>query len=410
MILLAILLCIIFASFFAGMETGLISADQFLLYTKKEKKIPYAMAADFLLLKPERLLSTTLIGTNIAIVSAAVFLKSFLRDAGIPVWGTWFASLSLSIVLLIFSEIIPKTFMRRYADSITVRLAPVLVVFYFLFLPLAVFLNALVNVILFVFRQHKVKRMPKSREDLRMLLKLMSREAGIRLPDLRVLDDIFNFKEKMAREVMIPYFSIPDCSVESGINNLISLFQKSKARFFIIYTGRSDNIVGYVDIEDLLVKQANSIDEYIRPAVYYPETKRIPDLLLEMNRKEQEIAFLSDEYGIISGMITPDEIASEIVGYIPGENGKYDEEIIEIDKGVYHVPGITDIHELQDVTGIKIKKGSFDTIGGFICERLGEIPGFGKVFEEDGISYKVIDRDDRHIKMVEIKKTKTDDF
>lgn len=139
-----ILMCTISSAFFSGLETGLLAADQLTLYLKKEKGISYARAADFLLLRPERLLGTTLIGTNISVVTAAILVASTLREQGFESVA-WLGSLALIFFLLLFTEIIPKSFFRRRADTIAVRLAPVLVIFYFLFLPLAMILNGMVK-------------------------------------------------------------------------------------------------------------------------------------------------------------------------------------------------------------------------------------------------------------------------
>ncbi|GAH05707.1 unnamed protein product, partial [marine sediment metagenome] len=129
--------------------------------------------------KPERLLGTTLTGTNIAIVTAAVLLSSSLRKTGLS-WGPWIGGLGLSLVLLIFSEIVPKSFFRQRSESISIKLAPILLFFYFLFLPLTFLLNNIVNLALLIMGRRKSQsKLPQSREDLRLLVRLSSREAGL---------------------------------------------------------------------------------------------------------------------------------------------------------------------------------------------------------------------------------------
>ncbi len=404
MIVFQILLCTLSAGFFAGLETGLLSADQLAIYLKKENGVFYARAADFLLLRPERLLATTLIGTNISVVTAAILFAAFLRRFGLS-WGSWAGSLVLSLFLLIFSEIIPKTFFRRHADNIGTKMAPVLVLFYFLFLPVSFVLNMIVNGLLFLFGQYERKsKLPQSREDLRLLVRLGSREFGLDRSDQRVFEDIFDFRDTLAREVMIQIHEYPVCHIDSSPKELVKLALEKGIRFVPIYRERADNITGYVDIEEMLGFETANIKDKINEAVYYPDTKRIPDLLLEMNTKKIEVVFLSDEYGAISGLITPAEIATEIVGFIPGEQIEKLPDIQVLSPGYYRVAGTTDIEDIKHETGILIEKGNYDTIGGFLCERLGEIPGLGVIYEENGMIYRVIDRDDRHIKKVEIKR------
>ena len=190
---LVLLACTVGSAFFSGLETGLLAADQLTLYLKKEKGITYARAADFLLLRPERLLGTTLIGTNICVVTAAIMVASTLRESGFES-AAWLGSLALSVFLLVVAEIIPKSFFRRRADGIAVRLAPVLVVFHFLFLPLAVILNGIVkSILLFSGRRTTSSKLPQSRDDLRLLVRLGSRESGLGRSEHRVFEDIFDF-------------------------------------------------------------------------------------------------------------------------------------------------------------------------------------------------------------------------
>jgi putative hemolysin len=406
---LILLLCAIGAAFFAGLETGLLTADQLTLYLKKQNGIAYARAADFLLLRPERLLGTTLIGTNICVVTAAIVVASTLRESGYESVA-WLGTLALSLFLLIFTEIIPKSFFRRRADTIAVRLAPILVIFHFLFLPLAAILNGIVKAIL-LFSGGKATRskLPQSRDDLRLLVRLGSRESGLGRSEHRVFEDIFDFRTTLAREVMIPMHEYPVCASTATIEEAVQISYTNGIRFLPVFEGRADNIIGYLNVESLLrleykARSRRRIRELMTGAVFYPDVKRIPDLLLEMNRRKIEVVFLSDEYGAVSGLITPAEIASEIVGFVPGEVFQQIEDIEILGPGHYILAGVTDIEDLYHETGIHLRKLNSDTVGGFICEQLGRIPEIGAAFEYGGYRFKVLERDDRHIIKIEITK------
>ncbi|MBN1523482.1 MAG: HlyC/CorC family transporter [Spirochaetales bacterium] len=405
MIILGIILCIIFAAFFAGMETGLLSANQLTIYSKKEKGAMYARNADFLLHRPERLLATTLIGTNIAVVTGTVFFLILLRSFHVPDFVEWIGVFVLTVIFLVFSEIIPKSFFRNHADSITLRLSPVLLVFYYLFLPISVLINTLIRIIVLVFgNKASVRKLPTSREDLRYLVKLRSREIALSLQDQRLVDDIFDFPNTKAREVMIPFPKMPVCSADASIAEVIRLSKETRARFISIFTRRPDNIIGYIDIEDFLLSKSGNIVTHMRDAVFYPETKRIPNLLLDMNQKRLDVVFLCDEYGIISGIITPNEIVADIVGHIPGEINTFEDDIQALSPNRYILEGTMGIDDLYSYTGILLERGEYDTIGGFLCEKLGEIPKTGMVYNIPGAVLKVIERDKRHIKRIEIVK------
>ncbi|MCD6121859.1 MAG: HlyC/CorC family transporter [Spirochaetales bacterium] len=404
MIYLEIVVCLSFAAFFAGLETGLLSADQFDLYTKKDKQHINTLAADFLLLKPERLLGTTLIGTNLAVVTAAVLLSSHLRRIGL-LQLNWLGTLLLSIIFLIFSEIIPKSFFRKYANTVSIKFAPLVVFFYFLFFPFLKILNFIVKIFLTIIGKYKKNdRVFSSKEDLRILVKLASREAGVSLFEQGMIDDIFDFREKMAREVMIPLHALPVVEYSSSFEDIYKTFLNTHMRYIAVSKKRTDNIIGYVDVEDIIYEGAKDIKKVMKKSFYYPETKRVALLFQDMIQQKKKVVFLSDEYGGTSGMITITEIASEIIGYFPGEVKEEFEDIRRIGRRHYIVSGTVGIDELYHKTDIKLQEGAYDTVGGFLSDKLGKIPEKGVTAEIEGLFFRVLDRDDRHVKSVEILK------
>ncbi len=404
MIFLYIFICLIFAAFFAGIETGLLAADQFYLYSMKKDKKLYAIIADYMLLKPERLLGTTLIGTNLAVVTAAVLLSSYLRMS-FPYWINWTGTFVLTVIFLIFSEVIPKSFFKKYSDSISVRLSPVVFVFYVIFLPVSFLLNGAVKVLLLFAGQLKENEKTFStKEDLRLLVKLSSRELNIPYSEQRIVDEIFDLKDMMAREVMIPLHELPIISFDSSIEDVYESYMKNRIRFIGVYQDRSDNIIGYIDIEDIIYTAKKDIESLVQRAVFYPDTKKIPSLFEEMIENDSRVVFLSDEYGGISGMITTTEIVAEIIGYMPGSNIHQEEEIQILGKNHYVVTGTADLEEFSHQTGIKLEKGVYDTVGGYICDKLGRIPNIGETCEFEGVFFRILDGDERHIKRLEVLK------
>ncbi len=402
MIIFIIFMCVLSAAFFAGLETGLIAADQYLLYSKREKKVFYAIAADFLLLKPERLLSTTLVGTNIAVVTAAVVLNSYLRDLGL-IRFSWLGSLVLTLILLIFSEVIPKSFFRQHADALSVRLAPALVVFYYIFLPVSFILNCIVRLLLFITGQSKsTKKTADSKQDLKLLVKLSNRDAGISTGAQRIIEDIFDFQETMAREVMIQIHQTHVFDVDHSIKEVIEYALGRYTDYVPLYTGRPDNIIGYLDMNDLFAADKTDCRSLMHEAVFYPDIKRIPNLLIDMNRKNLDVVFLCNEYGRITGMLTQREIVSEIIGFVPGRMSVKERAIQEISDHSYEIFGITDIEDFQNEIGIRIPRGGYDTIGGFLLDRLGKIPRPGTEHEENGVRYTILEADELHIKKIKV--------
>jgi putative hemolysin len=402
MILIVELLCLLIASFFAGMETGLLSADKLKIYSKKEKKVLWAKSAHFLLEKPERLLGTTLIGTNVAVVTSTVVLNNYLRkEFSVPL--AVMGSLFLAIIYLLFSEIIPKTFFRKYADTVTVRLAPLLRFFFYVFLPVSYILNTVVRVLLFLLGQRKSdSKMPHSRDDFRLLMHLSSRESGFEYDDFRMIDDILDFGLTLASESMVPLHQVSLFDIDTKEADLIIETKLSSQRFYPIYRDRVENIIGYIDVEDFCSCDDISLNQILREPVFFPEVKPLSDLLSSMIEKKLSLVFLCDEYGSISGIITHQKIASEIIGSIPGHDHVIKEDVIRSDKNIFTVSGNTDLQYLGHILNIKILKGNNQTLGGYLCEKLGVIPKKGDQWVERKVKYTIVEADKQHIRNVRI--------
>jgi CBS domain containing-hemolysin-like protein len=297
---------------------------------------------------------------------------------------------------------VPKSFLRSHADDLAVKASPVLLVFYIVFLPVHLILNGVVKAILYLTGHHVSRREElKSKRDVRFLINLVSKEVGLPQPDMQVIEDIFDFRDQVAHEVMIPFHQLTAASVQQEFSQAARLSHESGQRFLPIYQGRIDNVVGYVDSQDLVFQRGASLREVMKKAAFYPEILRIPDLLLEMNRNALDVVFLADEYGGFSGMITPGQIVGELVHYIP-EEGSMEEEITKLGPGRFRMAGRTDLEDVIREAGIPLKRGINSTIGGYICEMLGIIPELGTVFKESGYAFTVTKRDDRHIEELEV--------
>ncbi len=401
MIFLYLLICTISAGFFAGLETGLLSANRMLIQEKKRRGVFHARCAEFLLAKPERLLAITLVGTNVANVTAAVLLTNFFDQIGLTHLA-WLGILVMAFVFLLLNDLVPKSFFRRFADSLAVDLTPLLLAFYFLFLPVILVLNAIVKLILYATGHHVAKREELvSKRDLRFLVNLTAKRVGLTGDDQRIIEDIFDFRDQSAREVMIPFYRLPVVSIDQKLIDVVRLSMETGYRFIPVTELRTDNMVGYIDTCALLSRQQTSIREVMDQAHFYPETKLLPDLLLEMNRRGLNVVFLSDEYGGVAGMITPVQIVGDLLHGIP-EEGDWEQQIELIETGRYRVLGNTDLQDLSHEVGVPLKQGYNSTLGGYLCEKLGFIPKVGFAYEGAEHIFTVTRRDDRHILEIEI--------
>jgi CBS domain containing-hemolysin-like protein len=402
MIIIIELMCLLFTSFFAGIETGLLSADKLRIYSRCQAGTRWAKSADYLLQKPERLLGTTLIGTNISVVTGAVILNNFLRINYTELIAL-IGSFILTIVYLLFAEIIPKNFFRQYADTITVRLAPVLHIFFFIFFPISFILNNIVRVLMILAGQRKIKsKLPQSKDDFRTLMHLSSKESGFEYADYRAIDDILDFGETLAMEAMIPLHTYPVFHIDTPPLEVLRTAEKNNQRFFPCYAIRTDNIEGFIDTNDFLNNDADSIKAILREPVFYPETKPLPDLLDVMVDDSLEVVFLVDEYSAVVGMVTHKEIASEIIGFIPGNIYTIQENVIPLNKNTFQALGTADLEYFCHITKLNLKKRNAETIGGYLCEKLGCIPKPGTEYIEKNVHYTILEGSNRSINKIKV--------
>ena len=399
MIFLYLFICLVCAALFAGMETGLLAANRMLIQEKKEKGIFHARAVEFLLSKPERLLGTTLIGHNIANVTGAVLLTNYFERLGYESY-TWIGILGMTFIFLVFNDFIPKSFLSTHANSIAARLSPLLIGFYMLFLPVYLVLNNIVKVLLFFTGRHRATREElQTKRDLRFVVNLTGKEAGLPAIDQRMIEDILHFRDQIAREVMIPFHKLPVLNLNQDTVDAVRLAMETGYRFIPVSQHRTDNMVGYVDTMELLWKSGEKVQAVTREASYYPETRSIPDLLLDMNRKEERVAFLVDEYGGVAGMLTPSQIVADIVHFTP-EDGAIDDGIALRDTGEYVVSGDVDLEELSLELGIRFRRSHTSTIGGYLSEQIGVIPEENTEYRESGYVFRIDKRADRNVERI----------
>ena len=408
MIILYLLICLICAGFFAGLETGLLAVNRMVIQMKSRKGVLYARSVEFLLDKPERLLGTTLIGHNIANVTAAVIVTNHFENLGLASY-TWVAIIGMTLVFLVFDDFIPKSFLRQHANTIAARLAPVVLFFYWIFLPAYLILNTVVRLLLLLTGTHRPKRAElRTKRDLRFLVSLTGKEAGVPVVDQKIIEDILHFRDQIAREAMIPFHKLPVLNIKQEIMDAVRISVDSGQRFIPVSEHRTDNMVGYIDTTELLWSKAGSVLEIMKPAQFFPDTRRIPDLLLDMNQRNQKVVFLVDEYGGIAGMITPGQIVADVVHYTP-EVGSFEEDIKKTVDGAFLVHGDMDLDDFCRELGITLGASMSSTVGGFLGERMGVIPEQGAHFEEAGYRFTVKQREDRHIDLIEVRATRKSD-
>ena len=231
-------------------------------------------------------------------------------------------------------------------------------------------------------------------------------DRGLERDERRLLQSIMDFGGTLVREVMTPRPDIVAIPVEATIDELRALFREQEYSRFPVYAVNLDNIVGVVFMKDLLhVEDPNpSLAALIRPATFVPETKRVPELLKEFQRKQVQFAIVVDEYGGTAGIVTVEDILEEIVGEIRDEYDVETEPVVDEGNGSFVFSGKVNIDEVSDRLGVTIEPEGFETVGGYVLTRVGRVPAVGETFALDGLDVQVLEAERRRIHRVRVRR------
>ena len=353
---------------------------------------------------PERLLSTAMMGVTIAHITASSVATWVL----LPVVGGAAAilvTLALTPIMLVFGEVIPKAVARERATGLILWLFPVIETLGRLLTPLTWGANALVGWALsLVGRQRTSTRQFVSREELKLLLQMEPEEADVTVSEAEMIDKIFDLGETAVREVMVPLVDVAALPETASPADVVRLIQERGFSRIPVFTDRVFNIVGVVTAMDLLRRGAEAPDlrALMRPATYVPETKRIDDLLREMQKNRLQLAVVVDEYGGAVGIVTVEDIVEEVVGEIRDEHDRTPDTVERLPDGSYRVAGRASLEEVNDALEWDLPKGDFETVAGLVLATLHRIPLVGEVFRVRRYTVTVLEADKRRVLAVRI--------
>ena len=353
---------------------------------------------------PERLLSTAMMGVTIAHITAS----SVATWALLPVAGGVAAILvtvALTPIMLVFGEVIPKAVARERATGLILWLFPVIEALGRLLTPLTWGANALVGRALSLFgRERTSTRQFVSREELKLLLQMEPEEADVTVSEAEMIDKIFDLGETAVREVMVPLVDVAALPETASRADAVHLIQERGFSRIPVFTDQIFNIVGVVTAMDLLRRggEATDVRALMRPATYVPETKRIDDLLREMQKNRVQLAVVVDEYGGAVGIVTVEDIVEEVVGEIRDEHDRTPDTVERLPDGSYRVAGRASLEEVNEALEWDLPKGDFETVAGLVLATLHRIPLVGEVFRVRRFTITVLEADKRRVLTVRI--------
>ena len=405
---LIMMLCLLLEGFFSGSEIGVVSADQMKLRHKAAKGSKGAKLALKMLEKPEWLLSTTLVGTNIAVVTnttmATALMLHLFGDN-----GSWLAVVLVAPLIWIFGEIVPKSVFQQRADALTPVVIFVLRFFSMLFFPILVVFSFLTNLLTKI-AGGDAKNPFTLREQIVTMLQMPASSGGdIHPVEKNMIKRMFNFNETTVNDVMLPLIEVT--AVEQGITcGEARKISSSKAHVRLpVYSQRIDRIIGILHTLDLLGMEPDApITDHIRPAVYVPGGKSIKELMIELRGEGTVVAIVVDEFGGAEGIVTIEDIMEEVVENLEDEydlGTKQRHNLIQrIAENEYLVSARIEIDDLCNTLDIYLPKGNYATLSGLILSRLHSIPAEGAVIKEDDITLTIHRSTEQVIQEVNIKR------
>jgi putative hemolysin len=396
--------CLIATMFFSAAEMAFIAANRLRLRHLAEEGDPTAARYLEAFRHPERSLSTAMIGVTIAhIVAASVVTWALLPRLGH--WAPIVVTLVLTPVMLVFGEIIPKAVAREWATSLILRLYRPLTWASVLLAPFVAIAHAVVSAVLRPFGAGRSDtRQFVSREEVKALLQLEPGEADVTTQEAEMIDKIFDLGDTTVREVMVPLVEVAMLPEDAPPEEAIRMIHQRGFSRIPIYRERETNVVGVVAAMDLLSRGAEAVRlaDLARQPYFVPDTKRIDDLLREMQRQRIHMAIVVDEYGGSTGIVTLEDIVEEIVGEIQDEHDRTPASVERLPDGSYLVSARMNIDELNEALDWNLPKQDYETIAGLVLATLGRIPRAGEEFQIPGYTITVMEADARRVAAVKI--------
>jgi putative hemolysin len=391
-------------AFFSGSEIALISASRRRLRHWAEQGDGGAAKALKLLERPERLVATTLLGSNLSEISNSILVTAFLVET-LGSRGEILAMLLLPPTILILAEITPKSIGRQHPDRLARRLGPILWVISWVFYPLTFIFAGLSRGVLWLTGARRSSQLPFiSREDLRLVVTESGPEVDLEREERLFIHRILQFSLRTVKEVMVPLIRVTAIPDTLTMGQALEEIHNSHFSRLPVYHHRIDNLVGIVHDFDLLGEDNldRSVRSIMRSVTYVPELKKIDRLLTEMQRQGNHMAIVVDEYGGAVGIVTIEDLLEEIVGEIADE---FDQEVAPFKKlaeGHYLVSARTEIKVLNEVLHLRLPDGDYETLAGFLIFQMGDLPRAGEQLQYRNLKFTIRQAEARAVKEVEL--------
>lgn len=406
--LVIIVILIGLSAFFSCSETALTTVNKIRIRALVEEGNKRAAVLNRVTENSGKMLSAILIGNNIVNIFASS-LSTILATRLFGNAGAGIATGTLTILILIFGEITPKTLATIHAEKIALFIAPIIYSLMFILTPLIFLVNKLSTGLLLLLRVNPNDKSAIITEtELRTLVDVSHEEGVLETEEHEIISNLFDFGDARAKDVMVPRIDMTMLEVSASYEELLSVFEEFRYTRIPIYEETTDNVIGIINMKDVLLfpkGESFSIRSILRESYFTYETKKLSELMLEMRKASVNIVIVLDEYGVTAGLITLEDLLEEIVGDIRDEfDEDEDEEISLLSDGSYQIDGQIKLDEVNDLLDIQLKSDDYDSIGGYIIETLDRLPEVNDSIHVNGYTFIVDSLDKNRIEKVRIVK------
>ncbi len=385
--LVLLIVCLILSAFFSGSETAFISLQKVRLEHLVSTKVMGANAVARMIQRPEKFLSTVLLGNTFVNIAAAS-LATALAITRWPEQGVLIATIGITVILLIFSETTPKTIAAHYAERLSLIFVRPLEVISWILAPFVIVLSWVAAKLSQLLGGKPIPRSLATAEEIRNMISVGHREGTFEENEARMLHKVFDFGDRPVYEVMVPRPEVVCIEQGSKIADFLELYTKYPLSRFPVYKENMDNVIGILSIKDVIMAQAKGIisrksiiDDLVRPAYFTPETKLINELFSEMRDNNYRVAIVIDEFGGTAGIVSLSRLVEEIVGPVGDELAAAEKDYEVINAYTFQIDGSMRIEDINKEMEIKLElpeSEDYETIAGFILSLIGHIPKQGE--------------------------------
>jgi putative hemolysin len=387
----SLIILLLFSAFFSASETALMTLSKIRIRHMVESEIKGAELINKLIKNPSKLLGAILVGNNIANIGASALATSL----AIHYWGAsgvGIATAVMTILVLIFGEITPKSLAAQNSEKIALKVARPMSLITFILNPLITVLIHITNTIIKILGGEVDNHRPFiTEEELKTMVSVSHEEGVLEGEEKQMIYNVFEFGDSQAKDVMTPRTDMIVANVNSTYEELIKIFKEEQFSRMPIYEETIDNIIGILYIKDLIFfedeKEEFSIEKHMRIPYFTYEFKSTVDLFADMRANRVPIAILLDEYGGTAGIVTIEDLVEEIVGDIEDEYDDDEDKIEVIKEDEFIVNGNTKISMVNEMIGLNIESEDFDSIGGFVTGILGRLPKTGETINYNNTKF-----------------------